>query len=195
MRSPPSDLLNLIYTNTTARLKRRETLIPKKGTRCSHNDKNSKTNGTGQARQADADTRGETQCDDQSLASLGRWPVEHRTYPEGETWRFVSGLHTVFSRRVGTPALLTSLRAQQSLRCVPPAQTVSRLSSLAARGFSLTREEGDREDIPLAFRYLDLLLRCIVRDPEVALGSRPCRARRKTAKTPGTVPSEEKVES
>ena len=48
-------------------------------------------------------------CDGQSLASPGRWLVERRTYPEDETWRFVAGLYTNFWRRVGTPALLTSL--------------------------------------------------------------------------------------
>ena len=41
---------------------------------------------------------------------------------------------------------------------------------ITTREFSLTREEGDCEDIPLDFRYLDLLLRAS-RDPEVALGS------------------------
>ena len=44
------------------------------------------------------------------------------------------------------------------------------IRSLAARGLSLHREEGDHEDVPLYFRYLNLLSRAS-RDPEVALGS------------------------
>ena len=59
-------------------------------------------------------------CDGQSLASPGRWPVEHRTYPEDETWRLVSDLHRDFSCRVGTPALLPLLLDQgdpEETRC------------------------------------------------------------------------------
>ena len=55
-------------------------------------------------------------------------------------------------------------------RNVPSAQTVSSRSSTQSYEVSLNREEGDREDIPLDFRYLDLLLRAS-RDPVVALGS------------------------
>ena len=56
-------------------------------------------------------------CDGQSLASPGRWAVEHRTYPDDETWRSVSSLYTDFSRRVGTPALLTSLALGKVSEC------------------------------------------------------------------------------
>ena len=40
------------------------------------------------------------------LLAAGQWNTP--IYPEDETWRFVSGLCTDFSRRVGTPVLLTS---------------------------------------------------------------------------------------
>ena len=56
-----------------------------------------------------------------------------------------------------------------------------------------TQEEGDREDVPLDFRYLDLLLRAS-RDPEVSLGSFAGGASAgpgRLPKTPSTVPSEE----
>ena len=114
-------------------------------------------------------------CDGQSLASPGRSAVEHRTSPDDETWRCVSNLHTDFSRRVGTPALLTSLALGKISERPSSPDSVQSLKhavirSLAARGLSLDREEGDREDVPLDFRYLDLLLRAS-RDPEVALGS------------------------
>ena len=42
--------------------------------------------------------------------------------------------------------------------------------NLASRGLNLDRQVGDREDVPIDFRCLDLLLRAS-RDPEVALGS------------------------
>ena len=101
--------------------------------------------------------------------------MEHRTSPDDETWRCVSNLHTDFSRRVGTPALLTSLALGKISECPSSPDSVQSLKhavirSLAARGLSLDREEGDREDVPLDFRYLNLLLRAS-RDPEVALGS------------------------
>ena len=74
-----------------------------------------------------------------------------------------------------SPALLTSLALGKISECPFSSDSVQSLKhavirSLAARGFSLNREERDREDIPLDFRYLDLLLRAS-RDPEVALGS------------------------
>ena len=55
--------------------------------------------------------------DGQSLASPGRWPVEQRTCPDDETWRFVAGLYTDLSRRVGTPALLKSLALGKISKC------------------------------------------------------------------------------
>ena len=114
-------------------------------------------------------------CDGQSLASPGRWAVEHRTYPDDETWRSVSSLYTDFSRRVGTPALLTSLALGKVSECPFSPDSIQSLKqsivkNLASRGLNLDRQVGDREDVPIDFRYLDLLLRAS-RDPEVALGS------------------------
>ena len=71
-----------------------------------------------------------------------------------------------FSRRVGTPA--PSLALGKISECPFSPDTIQR--GLAARVLSLTRQEGDREDIRLDFRNPDLLLRAS-RDPEVALGS------------------------
>ena len=131
--------------------------------------------GTGKPMQIGSGYTRRDKCDGQTLASPSRWAVEHRNYPDDETWRCVSSLYTDFSRRVGSPALLTSLALGKISECPFSSDSVQSLKhtvirSLAARGFSLNREEGDREDIPLDFRYLDLLLRAS-RDPEVALGS------------------------
>ena len=48
-------------------------------------------------------------CDGQSLASPGRWPVEHRRYPESEPWKAVAALFMAFAEREGTPQLLADL--------------------------------------------------------------------------------------
>ena len=114
-------------------------------------------------------------CDGQSLASPGRWAVEHRTYPDDETWRSVSGLYTDYSRRVGTPALLASLALGKESECPFSSDSIQSLNqsiveNLSSCGLNLDRQDGDREDVPIDFRYLDLLLRAS-RDPEVALGS------------------------
>ena len=67
-------------------------------------------------------------CDGQTLASPGRWPVEHRFYPDDETWRCVSSLYTDFSRRVAHQ-LCSLLTHSVKSRNVPSAQTVSSRSS------------------------------------------------------------------
>ena len=48
-------------------------------------------------------------CDGQSLASLGRWPVAARRYPETEAWRDVVGLFRKFTQQYGTKELLMNL--------------------------------------------------------------------------------------
>ena len=45
-------------------------------------------------------------CGGQSLASPGRWPVEHRRYPESEPWKAVAALFMAFAEREGTQQLL-----------------------------------------------------------------------------------------
>ena len=114
-------------------------------------------------------------CDGQSLASPGRWPVENRSYPEHEVWLAVSRLFMDFSRRVGTPALLVSLalgKVSESPFFVEDIAALKKtvVEKLAAHGLDLNREDDDRADVPIDFRFLDLLLRA-ASDPEVALGS------------------------
>ena len=45
----------------------------------------------------------------------------------------------------------------------------SAIAELQGRGFQLERKKGDREDVPIDKRYLDLLLRA-AGDPDVGLG-------------------------
>ena len=43
------------------------------------------------------------------------------------------------------------------------------VDSVTSAGHELTRDEADRKDVPIDFRFLDSLLRC-AEDPEVGLG-------------------------
>ena len=66
----------------------------------------------------------------------------------------------------------------------------------AAQGLDLNREGDDRADVPIDFRFLDLLLRA-ASDPEVALGSFAGRVREgpgEVAQVPSTLPPEQEVE-
>ena len=130
-----------------------------------------------------------------ALASPGRWPVGQRTCPRDETWRFVPGLYTDFSRR-GHASVAHISRTRLTFFSpgnIQNSRALRRSRPCCAGGLSLTREEYDREDIPLDFRCLDFLLRAS-RDPEVALGSFAGGVRvGPRTRLPTTVPFEEKV--
>ena len=64
---------------------------------------------------------------------------------------------------------------------------------LASMGMNLTRCCGDRNDVPIDFRFLDLLLRA-ADDPEVGVSGKAL-SRCKDATSPGTVQAEEEVET
>ena len=90
-------------------------------------------------------------CDGQSLASPGRWPVAARRYLETDVWQEVV-------------SLLMDL-ALGRVEAMPfPAQDVALLKDrviavLRDRGLSLQRLVADRDELPVDFRFLDLLLR------------------------------------
>ena len=69
------------------------------------------------------------------------------------------------SRRVGTPALLmSSLAVGKVSECPFIVEDIAALKqavvdALAAPGLNLNREGDDRADVPIDFRFLDLLLR------------------------------------
>ena len=114
-------------------------------------------------------------CDGQSLASLGRWPAAARRYPETSTWREVAQLFDQFSQQYGNEELLMNL-ALGRVEAMPfPAQKVASpkgriIEVLHAQGFVLQRVESDRAELPLDFRFIDLLLRS-ADDPERNLGT------------------------
>ena len=114
-------------------------------------------------------------CDGQSLASPGRWPVNQRRYPTSKPWQEVSELFMAFAEREGSSQLLTDLALGKVKECPFGKGSIrdlkeSSLVALGRHGLSLQRNEEDRRDIPIDFRYLQLLLTA-AEDPEVNLGS------------------------
>ena len=104
---------------------------------------------------------------------VGQWRTE--ATPKHKVWLAVSQLFMDFSRRVSTPALLISLALGKVLESPFFVEDIAALKKivvekLAAHGLDLNREDDDRADVPMDFRFLDLLLRA-ASDPEVALGS------------------------
>ena len=113
-------------------------------------------------------------CDGQSLASPGRWAPEARKYPTNPAWLAVACLYQAFADSFGTESLLVSLALERVKEPPFEAKAVrelkaSAIAELHGRGIHLERKTGDREDVPIDKRYLDLLLRA-AGDPEVGLG-------------------------
>ena len=114
-------------------------------------------------------------CDGLSLASPGRWPPDQRNYPQSVEWLEEAEKVRDFARRQGPPELLMKLALGQVNACPFPEQAIRSvkdeiIASLAARGKILKRVALDRTDLPIDFRFLELLLD-VSGDPEVGLGS------------------------
>ena len=56
-------------------------------------------------------------CDEQSLASPGRWPIAQRRYPGSEVWTEISNLFMEFAERHGPPRLLMELALGKVKAC------------------------------------------------------------------------------
>ena len=87
-----------------------------------------------------------------------------------------SHLYQAFAETFGTESLLVSLalgRVKEPPFEVKAVQELkaSAIAELHRRGIQLERKTGDREDVPIDYRYLDLLLRA-AGDPEYAQGIR-----------------------
>ena len=112
-------------------------------------------------------------CDGQSLASPGRWAPESRKYPTNPAWLAVASLYQAFAETYGTESLLVSLALGRVKEPPFEAKAVQELKASAieelhGRGMKLERKTGDREDVPIDYRDLDLLLR-VSGDPEVGI--------------------------
>ena len=113
-------------------------------------------------------------CDGQSPASPGRWPLQQRQYPGSNQWKAVSDLFMGYAEKHGTTQMLMSLALGRVARCPFGSQSIRELKestseALKTLGLELRRDAADRRDLPIDFRYLDLLLRA-AGDPEVHLG-------------------------
>ena len=112
-------------------------------------------------------------CDGQSLASPGRWPPGSRLYPSSPLWKDVSERYRRFADYYGTEQLLVSLAMGQVKTCPFLQEDVEALKEEIIRsaldyGFSLERKPGDRTDVPIDSRFLQLLH--LSGDPGTGLG-------------------------
>ena len=113
-------------------------------------------------------------CDGQSLASPMRWAVDDRRYPEDSVWSEVAKRYMTYSKKVGTPELLTSLALGKISSCPFPPEETDALKQgviglLRTKGLFFGRPHEDRCDVPIDVRYLSLLLQAS-QDPESSLG-------------------------
>ena len=113
-------------------------------------------------------------CDGQPLASPGRWAPGSRVYPSSKDWNLVADCYRRFTRHHGTEHLLVSLAMGKIEMCPFPLEDVAELKqavidAAASGNFRIQRRPGDRTDVPIDYRCLDILLRT-AGDPEVGLG-------------------------
>ena len=113
-------------------------------------------------------------CDGQSLASPGRWSPGSRVYPSTTAWSSVRECFWRFTTHFGTEKLLVDLAMGKVAESPFPPDEILRLKetvveAAARAGISIIRKGGDRVDIPIDYRFLDVLLRASG-DPEIGLG-------------------------
>ena len=132
-------------------------------------------------------------CDGQTLASPGRWPPGSRIYPTSRPWLQIAECYSRFADHYGTEELLVSLASGKVTECPFPSEEVSifnrELLDIATQnGFQMIEKSGDRVDVPINFRFLQLLLR-IADDPENGLGGLLTRSESGTRKQDAQVAS------
>ena len=113
-------------------------------------------------------------CDGQSLASPGRWSPGSRVFPSSTAWSSVRECFWRFTTHFGTEKLLVDLAMGKVAESPFPPVEIKQLKqavidAAARAGISITRKGGDRVDIPIDYRFLDVLLRASG-DPEIGLG-------------------------
>ena len=113
-------------------------------------------------------------CDGQSLASPGRWPPGSRVYPTSQPWSQIAECYSRFADHYGTEELLVSLASGKVTECPFPSEEISILNRellgiASQNGFRMNGKCGDRADVPINFRFLQMLLQ-IADDPEIGLG-------------------------
>ena len=89
-------------------------------------------------------------------------------------WSEVAKRYMIYSEKVGTPELLASLALEKISSCPFPPGEINELNRGVSNfhqtiGLLLERHHEDRRDVPIAFRYLSLLIPAS-QDPEISLG-------------------------
>ena len=97
-------------------------------------------------------------CDGQGLALPGRWPIENRRYPRSLIWKKVAAKFGEYSRRTWNPM-------GRVTECPFDAVEVSKVKE-GIGSCARKKQRGDREEVPIDFRFLGLLLTAD-EDPEV----------------------------
>ena len=115
----------------------------------------------------------------EGLPSPGRWPVQNRRYPSTERWKKVMAKFAEFVEACCTPDLLMALAMGRVETCPFDPKEIAELkgsiiASLASDELKLERRPGDREDIPIDFRLLGLLLSAL--KPSLSAQERECHA-------------------
>ena len=110
----------------------------------------------------------------QTLASLGRWLVEMRRYPSNTAWTSIAEKFMTYANLYGPPRLLMDLALGKVSSSPFSLESIAALkfdvvSDLASQGISLMPSDEDRKDIPIDYRFLQLLLTA-AQDLEVHLG-------------------------
>ena len=113
-------------------------------------------------------------CDGQSLASPGRWSPGSRVYPSSTAWSSVRECFWRFTTHFGTEKLLVDLAMGKEEESPFPPDEILQLKetvidAAARAGIPIFRKSGDRVDVPIDYRFLDVLLRASD-DPEIGLG-------------------------
>ena len=113
-------------------------------------------------------------CDGQSLASPGRWSPQARVNPSSTAWSSVRECFWRFTTHFGTENLLVDLAMGKVAESPFPPDEILQLKetvidAAARAGIPILRKSGDRVDVPIDCRFLDVLLRASD-DPEIGLG-------------------------
>ena len=113
-------------------------------------------------------------CDGQSLTSPGRWPPSSRVYPCSTAWSSVRDCFWRFTTHYGTEKLLVDLAMGKVEESPFPPDEIQQLkqaviNAASRAGIHILRRSGDRVDVPIDYRFLDVLLRA-ADDPEIGLG-------------------------
>ena len=129
--------------------------------------------GTGEPMMVGAGYTSRPLCDGQSLASPGRWPPHARRCLSSEHWKDAARHFLDFAKKHGSAELLMKLALSKVESPPFEPEAVAELkhrvvSGLSAQGYDMRSTAHDRTDLPIDYRFLELLLETSG-DPEVGM--------------------------